>query len=61
MKHNYKIGDSVIASPIDATVSEFTATIIDIVEATDRDDLIIVKDQDDDVWQCKADELEMAD
>lgn len=51
------IGDRVIASPADSPVKEFMAVLIDVVETKNEGILFIVKDQDDDVWQCNAEEL----
>ena len=55
MKPKYWINQTVLASPTDAPVKEFLATVIDWIEGQN---LYIVRDQDDDVWQCTEAQLE---
>jgi hypothetical protein len=61
----FSVDSRVIASPVDNTntVSEFSIVVVDIAEC-DTDELgfvYIVRDQDDDVWQCTELELEADD
>ena len=55
MKPRYSLNQSVIASPADSPEAEFIATVIDYIEESG---LYIVRDQDDDVWQCAEAQLE---
>ncbi len=55
MKLTYPIDSQVIASPADAPVQGFSAIVIDYVEGATHP--YIVRDQDDDVWQCTEVEL----
>ncbi len=57
MKNTFAIGNEVTATPKDGDFAhEFTGIVVGF-----RDDFVLVKDQDDDVFCCEPCQLEHAD
>jgi hypothetical protein len=57
MKNNFKINDTVSVNPKNGIpIFSFVGIIIDYLEETNE---FLVRDQDDDVFQCDEDQLEI--